>query len=463
MLTHWRKCPQRRMFIAAFVLMISTSIVKLEVAQAAAPEPRTKLFVVKHLPDTGHAHTLEVRAIAAANASGLHAHLDDLISLAEARDPVAEYWLGRYYVATSAKGTRRWKWGIRWLQDSEGNKCRRAAYQLYKILSHSETNARLSEKSLVVAARLGWPPAQYLFALQLLRGRTNHINEALHLLAGAAQSGYVRAIDMLFKIAANGKILAAYRHEALYGLQQAADQRSPIADGDAAFILYFKPHPEYLLALDDARWGAAGGNAEADFVLGLCYYHGNGVEVNLRRAFTLLNLASKHGVRGATVDVGAMLLCGTGTKADPKLGLSRLDAAFRAGSGRAAYSLGMYFLHGHSPDLPAAEKWLKRAIHLGGFSLVSHAMFDLGLLRISNAKTAQEERAGFYLVHRAASEGYVRAEYYAGAFYANGIGVAPNRKKAIIWLEKAASGTGLLADKAKKLLASLRSTTSSKK
>lgn len=455
-----RRFPQG-MAVVVIALAMSAVTLKSGFVRAAAPAGANKSFVITHLPDPGHAHQLEVRAIEMAKASGPHVHLHDLISLAEAQDPVAEYWLGRYYIAVNPRGTGKWEWGVRWLQDSRAKHCRRAAYQIYEIYSQGHANAQLVRRCLRQAAELGWPPAQYLLALQLLRGNTAQIGSACSLLGNAAQSHYWPAVKVLYAIAIDPNTSVLYRHAARAALQQAATRGWVPAYGAVAAAFLNAPHPVYSLALTYANLGAAGGNATSCWVKGHIYFAGLGVKKNMQRAFHQFTLASKAGVRNATVVAGAMLLYGQGTLANPALGISRLELGFRDGSGRAAYLLGRYFLSKH--NFSAAEKWWASAIKLRSVPWAQKAMCRLGLLWVQRAKSVAYQRAGFHLIHRAAIGGIARAEYATGYFYCIGTGVAPNREKAIVWLKKAASGKGVFAGKAEKLLARLQPTASGKK
>ncbi len=454
--TAGRRARRWRLCVVALGLIVATAL-RASVAVATAPSKAAGKFQIKHLPDPYHAKRLYVHA-GMVGTSLATAALHSLIFAAEKQDPVAEYWLGRYYWAHARRNNRYGRWALRWLKDSAEKKCSRAAAALYTIYSKTLANHHLSQKYLYRAAALGWPPAEYTLGLRLLTGHATpaDIVRGLKLLRGAATARYFRALRPLYKISISANMPTRYRQEARRAIVDAAKAGWVKADGFAASALARAPHPNYAEAWRFAEIGAQRRDALSDAVLGSLYAAGDGVKKNLNRAFQYYLAAGRLGNRSGAAGAGYMMLNGIGTPPNFKRGMEYLVLAYRSGSGRAPYTLGVYFAI--KGNLPEAEKWWNRTIKTGISPYAQDAMLKLGeLLNLQNTTSGKSHAAGFALIHRAAVAGLVAAEYDLGVLYLYGSGTAENRAKAIAWLEKAAATKGIIGMRAAKLLSNLRS------
>ncbi len=432
--TSGRRARRWRLCVVALGLIVATAL-HASIAVATAPAKAAGKFQIKHLPDPYHAKRLYVHAGMVGTLRATAA-LRSLIFAAEKQDPVAEYWLGRYYWAHAKRNNRYGRWALRWLNDSAEKKCRRAAAALYTIYSKTVGNQHLSQKYLDRAAALGWPPAEYTLGLRLLTGHATpaDIVPGLKLLRGAATARYFRALGPLYKISISANM--PYRQEARRAIVDAAKAGWVKADGFAASALARAPHPNYAEAWRFAEIGAQRRDALSDAVLGSLYAAGDGVKKNLNRAFQYYLAAGKLGNRSGAASAGYMMLNGIGTPPSFKRGMKYLTAAYRSGSGRAPYTLGAYFAR--KGNLPEAEKWWNRTIKTGISPWAQKAEYRLRLYRATASKgAAASPRALFELNRGAAREGDVRAEYETGLLYSEGKGVHPNLGKAINWLKKA--------------------------
>ncbi|MGC8561321.1 MAG: tetratricopeptide repeat protein, partial [Phycisphaerae bacterium] len=279
--------PWRGLWVAALGLMAATALhASVAVAVAASPAKTAPRFKIKHLPDPYHAKRLFMRALKV-GAPGATAALHSLIFAAETQNPVAEYWLGKYYLAEAKRNKRYEPWGLRWLRDSAREGCRRAAGKLYDIYAKVDNNHRLSHKYLAKAAALGWPPAQYRLGLELITGHpaTADIARGLNLLHSAATARYLPALRELYQISISPNISPIYRHEARHAIAAAGSMGWTAADNAVALAFLHAPHPDYQAALRWARIGEGRGNASSDCVLGRLYEAGEGVRKNPKRAF----------------------------------------------------------------------------------------------------------------------------------------------------------------------------------
>jgi uncharacterized protein len=129
-----------------------------------------------------------------------------------------------------------------------------------------------------------------------------------------------------------------------------------------------KDYPVAVRALEPL---AAGGNAVAQFRLGLLHYHGHGVRESDEMAFKWFERAARQGLADAQYHLGNMYAYGL---AKPPQGndAARLAAqwifeAARQGHAEAQYSLGVLFVTGTGvvQSRDQARTWFRRAAAQG--------------------------------------------------------------------------------------------------
>src|SRR5580658_5943804 len=87
----------------------------------------------------------------------------------------------------------------------------------------------------------------------------------------------------------------------------------------AIFVLSLSVGRAADLTLDQAKAGAAKGDAEAEFALGKAYYGGNGVPQDYGKALDLYQKAANQGHAKAQNNLATMYRNGLGVKKDPAM------------------------------------------------------------------------------------------------------------------------------------------------
>ncbi|MCB1876961.1 MAG: SEL1-like repeat protein [Chromatiales bacterium] len=131
--------------------------------------------------------------------------------------------------------------------------------------------------------------------------------------------------------------------------------------------------------------GARGGDARAQFGLGVLYLEGKGVEKDPSQAAAWFEAAAERGYRLAQFNLGNAYQHGQGVKQSDERAVYWWKKAAEQGFARAQYNLGMqyYFGRGVEQDAEAALAWYRKAAAQGYPPAVEV------LERISNPKDAE--------------------------------------------------------------------------
>lgn len=198
------------------------------------------------------------------------------------------------------------------------------------------------------------------------------------------------------------------------------------ADGDEA-------GPEAVGLLDRA---AAGGHADAQFLLALAYQTGYGVQTDERKAVGLLTRAAKQGHADAQYLLGLALYRGRGAAVDRRAAAYWFARASEAGHPGGAYHLAICYSAGIGVgrDLEKAAALLKRAAARG----YPEAQFMLASA-YTNARGVEQDHAWAALWYgKAAERGLARAQYMLGLSFGAGLGLPRDLDRAYFWLTLAA-------------------------
>lgn len=130
--------------------------------------------------------------------------------------------------------------------------------------------------------------------------------------------------------------------------------------------------------LADLLERAEGGEAEAQFALGLRYRDGEGVSQSYREAARWFDAAANSGHVAAQMNLGVMYRQGVGVPKDVDLARVWLHAAARAGNPEAQKYLGEVYAQDDqgTPDYFQAARWFREAAEQG----VVDAQYNMGVL-----------------------------------------------------------------------------------
>ena len=156
------------------------------------------------------------------------------------------------------------------------------------------------------------------------------------------------------------------------------------------------------------------GHVDAQYHLGVCYFHGEGVPKDSFTAWKWFREAHKNGHREVT----------------PAWLHLRLREAAERGHAEAQYEFGMCFYRGEGvpKDNAEAKKWFRQAQTRG------HAGAAEALIEIDAPKEKAEE------YRKLAEWGDVQAQYQLGMCYYHGAGVPNDKAESVKWFRKAADG-----------------------
>lgn len=149
--------------------------------------------------------------------------------------------------------------------------------------------------------------------------------------------------------------------------------------------------PNYVFyLLTDA---ANNGMAEAQNMLGVCYYNGYGVEKNL-------DLALEWYTKGA-----------------------------ENGNANAQYMLGLAYIN--SSKYNEAYHWFKKSAEQGN----AYAQKELGMLYYWGRGVVEDNDLAFEWFSKSAKNGYSWGQYWLGSMYQSGYGTSKNRNTALEWYQ----------------------------
>lgn len=220
---------------------------------------------------------------------------------------------------------------------------------------------------------------------------------------------------------------------------------------------------------------AEAGDSRAQYVIGTFYYYGKGVAENHHTAATWFKKSAQQDLVDSQAILGHQYIHGDGVEKDLEKGISLLEIAASKGHGHACFLLGNVYgfcVYGKMDRWKAIE-YYKLAINYGS-SLAKEYLADLfcengdngialrlyleawqegSMTSAFNAGTMFEHGKGceiniemaFKLYLLAANAGVTMAEHNVGAFYFNGKYVERDVENALFWYLRAAKKDSALS------------------
>ncbi|WP_187308093.1 caspase family protein, partial [Nostoc cycadae] len=203
-------------------------------------------------------------------------------------------------------------------------------------------------------------------------------------------------------------------------------------------------------SINDIQKAAEGGDAEAQYLLGVAYNAGEGVAADSERTAYWLKRAATRGFSRAQLAYGLRLYWGWGeTEPNKKEGFDWWLVAAENGNASAMLAIGETYLYGREgvsgQDLAQAEKYFNQALSLGALEAETY----FGRLYTERAKKAQiagdsktfaqasEKRLAYF--QQAAQKGSSDAMYWLAQMYRYGDYAKLDLPKAIEWYKKSIS------------------------
>jgi TPR repeat protein len=170
-------------------------------------------------------------------------------------------------------------------------------------------------------------------------------------------------------------------------------------------------NPDQLRAEAAVRKAANGGNAEAQFRLGVMYGNGDGVGLDYEQALHWFERAAAQGHENAVITLAWMFANGTGVVMDERRARELYIMAAQRGSAKAQYVVGTMYRfaqYGASKDIAQAVKWYLKAADQG----MPTAQFALGRMLMEGKGVVRDDAAAMQWLSLAHVNGSKRAEDY---------------------------------------------------
>ena len=181
------------------------------------------------------------------------------------------------------------------------------------------------------------------------------------------------------------------------------------------------------------RKAAEQGNAEAQYNLGVCYRSGEGVAQNYGEAFKWFRKSAEQGYAKAQGMLGLFYAQGEIVKRDDFEALKWIRKAAEQGEAGAQLILGVWYQEdgrgGVRQDYVEAVKWLRRSAEQGN----AIAQFNLGLCYDTGRGVRQDDSEAFKWYLQAAKQNHTEAQFQVACSYGVGKGVVRYDSEAVKW------------------------------
>ncbi len=173
------------------------------------------------------------------------------------------------------------------------------------------------------------------------------------------------------------------------------------------------------------------GNAEAQRMLGYCYFWGEGIREDKREAVKWYRLAADQGDAEAQWMLGDCYYFGTGIREDKQEAVKWYRLAAGQGNAEAQRMLGVcyYVGEGIREDKREAVKWFRLAAEQED----AEAQRRLGYFYFWGKGIREDKREAVKWYRLAADQGNAEAQRWLGDCYFFGHGVGKNKREAVNW------------------------------
>ena len=200
--------------------------------------------------------------------------------------------------------------------------------------------------------------------------------------------------------------------------------------------LHFDIEKEWVETAKQRRIAAERGDAEAQWLLALCYLYGNGVPHDYSEAAKWFRKSAEQGNAAGQYELGVCYRNGGGVPQDDAEAVKWITKAAEQGLDRAQSNLGLYYLNGIGvpQDKQKAIQWLRKAVDQEN----AQAQCILGECFYNGDGVPQNKEEAINLYRKSAEQGYAGAQFNLGECYFLGEGVAQDKEEAVMWLHQAA-------------------------
>ena len=190
------------------------------------------------------------------------------------------------------------------------------------------------------------------------------------------------------------------------------------------------------IAAHGYRLAAEQGDAEAQFNLGVRYFHGRGVPEDLQEAIHWVRLAAEQGHAEARISLGVLYDEGRGVPQDHEEAVRWYRLAAEQGHPAAQFNLGVSYDEGAGvpQDHVEAVRWYRLAAGQGD----SEAQFNLGVSYDNGRGVARDTEEAVRWYRLAAEQGSPEAQFNLGVRHYEGAGTSQDYDEALRWFRLSA-------------------------
>lgn len=220
---------------------------------------------------------------------------------------------------------------------------------------------------------------------------------------------------------------------------QGLNELGRLAPNDAQFKAGAIAYKEKGAGAARAKWekGAAAGDPNAQFALGLLAYRGDSEPKDVKRALAQFELASAQGHARAHYMLGGMYEFGEGVAITPERSFKHYLASAESGDVEAQVATGYSYRTGHGVAIDREKSvfWFSRAVQRGSAA----GLDEMGRSYQFGWGVPVELDTSLRLYRAAAQTGYAPAQAHVGWMYYEGNGIPVDAREAVTWFRKAAA------------------------
>lgn len=198
----------------------------------------------------------------------------------------------------------------------------------------------------------------------------------------------------------------------------------------------------YTTAFSTLTPVAKSGLANAQYLLGVMYQQGKGVEKNYKRAAKWYQLAADQKLPAAQNHLGYLYHYGKGVPQNLRKAVKFYKLSATQNDNLAFHNLGIVYENGHgvSQDYEKAIKYYKIAAKSG----FAESQNEVGLMFLAGLGVSQNFEKAVYWFGLSANQGHVIGQSNLGYMYHFGYGVPVDYRKSLKWYKLAAeAGNGI--------------------
>lgn len=190
--------------------------------------------------------------------------------------------------------------------------------------------------------------------------------------------------------------------------------------------------------LDTIVAQAKEGKAEYEYLYGLCYENGWGVEQNPKQAFSWYSKSAEQDYAAACNSLGNLYRMGSGVATNANKALEWYRKGAKGGDGQAMLNLGNCYFYGMGveKDEKTAVKWWTDAAEAGN----AFAMSQMGDCYYYGIGVEKDLEKAIEYYQPAADKNISNAQFRLGILYYTGNGVQQDRTYAKLLMQKARDG-----------------------